>query len=190
VGRTLARAGSDALDDLARDEPESSQAHLLRADALLKEVQAAPLAHLGRRTPLAWEARLCRFARVLAEITKGGNGDGAGAVAGLAACEVQFDRVAEHALSGQASYRGRLERARMGLRLARWFCTPEEDVGGSFGQLSCRYRDEIAFVDRARDSLAGGDELAELTDAFARIERAASGRRATFSRAFATALAD
>ena len=43
VGRLLARAGRDAIDDLDRDEPEQAQGHLLRADALLREVQAAPL---------------------------------------------------------------------------------------------------------------------------------------------------
>jgi hypothetical protein len=186
VGRILARAAAEALDDLVHDEPDQARAQLLRADALLKEVQAAPLAHLGRRTPLAWEARLRGFARALAETTRDANGPGVGP----AACETWLDRVADHALTGHAPYRGRLERARMGLRLARWLRTPEEDIAGSFGQLARRYRDEIAWVDWARDSLAGGDELAEVTEALAGIERAAAARRATFSRAFATALAD
>lgn len=182
VGRVLARVGLDALDDLTRDAPEPAQAHLLRADAIFKEVQAASLAHLGRLTPLAWEARLRRYARTLADAAEPGE-------ATLVACEEEFRRVADHALAGQAPYRGRLERARMALRLARWLRTPE-DVAGSFGQLARRYVDETAFVDWARDVLAGGDELADLTDAFGRIERAVAARRAAFSRAFATALAD
>ena len=40
-----------------------------------------------------------------------------------------MQRVADHALSGQASYRDRLERARMALRLARWLRTPEDARG-------------------------------------------------------------
>ena len=59
----------------------------------------------------------------------------------------------------------------MALRLARWLRTPEAHAG-SFAQLARRYRDEVAWVDRARDALAGGDDLAELSDAYARLERA------------------
>ena len=182
VGRALARAGRDALEDLTREGPEPAEAHLLRADAILREVQAAPLAHLGSLTPLAWDARLRRLAGALSGAAEPG-------AAGLAACEGEIRRVADHALSGQASYRDRLERARMALRLARWLRTPE-DLAGSFDRLARLYVGEISFVDWARDSLAGGDELPELSDAFGRIERAVAARRAAFGRAFAAALAD
>ena len=182
VGRALARAGRDALEDLTREGPEPAEAHLLRADAILREVQAAPLAHHGSLTPLAWDARLRRLAGALSGAAEPG-------AAGLAACEGEMQRVADHALSGQASYRDRLERARMALRLARWLRTPE-DLVGSFDGLARLYVGEISFVDWARDSLAGGDELPELSDAFGRIERAVAPRRAAFGRAFASALAD
>jgi hypothetical protein len=183
VGRTLARAGNDALDDLARDEPDAAQGHLLRADALLKDVQAAPLAHLGRRTPLAWEARLRRLARALADAAEpAGGGD-------VATCDAEYRSLADHVLSDTPPYRERLGRARMALRLARWIRTPE-DIAGSFGQLARRYVEEHSFVDWARDALGGGDDAPELTDAFARIGRRAGERRAAFSRAFAAALAD
>jgi hypothetical protein len=189
-GRILARAASDALDDWWRDDPDSARAQLARADALLEEVQAAPMAHLGSRTPLGWEARLRRFARTLAETTRNADGESAGATPELAACEAALERVAGHALAGESPYQGRLERAGMALRLARWLGTPEESMTGSFGQLARRYREEIAFVDWARDSFAGGDDMPELTEAFAVIERAVATRRARFSRAFATALDD
>ena len=71
TGRILARAASEAIDDWWRDDPDPARAQLARADALLEEVQAAPMAHLGRRTPLAWEARLRRFARTLERLTNG-----------------------------------------------------------------------------------------------------------------------
>ena len=184
IERTLARAGQDAIDDLALVDPTRAQAHLLRADNLLRDVGAAPLAHLGSRTPLAWEARLRRFAVTLAEEAE--HVEGAG---DLGASEEGFRLVAGHALSGHDPYRARLERAGMALRLARWLRTPE-DAPGSFAQLARRYAEEIAFVDWARDSLAGGDDLPELGDAFGRIGQAAADRRAGFSRAFAVALAD
>jgi len=182
TGRTLARAGHDALDDLALADHARVSAHLLRADNLLRDVGAAPLAHLGCRTPLAWESRLRRLAMVLGEEAVNGDGD-------PAACEEGLRLVAGHALSGHDPYRARLERAGMALRLARWLRTPE-DAPGSFAQLARRYAEEVAFVDWARDALAGGDDLPELGDAFGRIGRAASDRRGGFSGAFAVALAD
>ena len=177
LGLILARAGQDAIDDLTLADPPRAQAHLLRADNLLRDVGAAPLAQIGSRTPLAWESRLRRFAVTLAE---GGE---------LAACEEEFRLATSHAFAAQDPYRARLERAGMALRLARWLRTPQ-DSQGSFGQLARRYADEVAFVDWARDALAGGDDLTELGDAFGRIGRAASDHRAGFSRAFAAALAD
>src|SRR4051812_17817488 len=183
VGRLLARAGRDAIDDLDGDEPEQAQGHLLRADALLREVQAAPFAHLGRLTPLAWEGRLRRFARALTAAT-----DPADAAA-LAAAEDAALRIADHANARRRAHANQFERTRMALRLARWLRTPEAHEG-SFAQLAGRYRDEVAWADRARDALAGGDDLAELSDAYARLEHAVAARRAAFNRAFGVALAD
>jgi hypothetical protein len=180
TAQTLGRAGQDALDDLALADPVKVRAHLLRADNLLRDVGAASLAHLGSRTPLALEARLRRFALALAEKAEVGD---------LVACEEVFRLVASHALSTQDPYQGRLKRAGMALRLARWLRTPEV-VEGSFAQLARRYTEEVAYVDWARDSLAGGDDLPELGDAFGRIGQAAADRRAGFSRDFAVALAD
>ena len=158
VGRLLARAGRDAIDDVERDEPEEAQGQLLRADALLREVQAAPFAHLGRLTPLSWEGRLRRFARELTVAT-----DPADAPA-LAACEEAAVYVADHANHRRQAHAYQFERTRMALRLARWLRTPEA-LEGSFARLAERYRDDDAWADRARDALAGGDDLAELSDA-------------------------
>ena len=166
VGRALARAGRDALEDLTREGPEPAEAHLLRADAILREVQAAPLAHLGSLTPLAWDARLRRLAGALSGAAEPG-------AASLADCEGEIQRVADHALSGQASYRGRLERARMALRLARWLRTPEDHVD-SFDRLARLYVGEVSFVDWARDSLAGGGRTPR---ALRRLRPDRAGRR-------------
>lgn len=183
VGRTLARAAQEALDDLGRDEIEGGQVHLARADALLKEIQAAPWAHGGRLTPLAWEGRLRHLASAIGAALDSSGPDS------VAACEQAAVRVAEHALVGQPTHRPRLERARMAVRLVRWLRTPET-LDGSFGDLARRYRDEVALVDRARDALAGGDDLAELSEGYTRLERTAALRRSGFNRAFGTALAD
>ena len=180
IGRILARAGRDAIDDLALADPAKARAHLLRADNLLRDVGAGPLAYIGSRTPLAWESRLRRFAMAVAEKAEAGD---------LGTCEEAFRLVVSHNLSAHDPYRARLERGGMALRLARWLRTPQ-DASGSFAQLARRYAEEVAFVDWARDSLAGGDDLPELDVAFSKIGQAATDRRAGFSRAFAVALAD
>ncbi len=123
--------------------------------AALREVQAAAFAHLGRLTPLSWEGRLRRFARALTAAT-----DLADAPA-LAASEQAAVSLADHANHRRQAHAYQFERARMALRLARWLRTPEIHEG-SFAQLAERYRDDVAWVDRARDALAGGDDLADI----------------------------
>ncbi|MBV8235874.1 MAG: BREX-2 system phosphatase PglZ [Acidimicrobiia bacterium] len=180
-GRRLARSARDALDDLALDDPGAAQAQLGRADALLVEVQAAPFAHLGPLTPLGWEGRLRRLACTLDAAI------GAPDEAALVACAQAVTEVEAH---HQARQRPRqFERTRMALRLLRWLRSPPADEG-AFGSLARRYRDEVAFVDWARDALAGGDEVADLAEAYARLEREVAARRGEFNRSFAGALAD
>jgi hypothetical protein len=77
----------------------------------------------------------------------------------------------------------------MAIRLLRWLRTPPDD-SGTFGQLARQYRDLLSFADRARDALSAGDDVAELSAAYVRLERIAAGRRAEFNLAFAAALAD
>jgi hypothetical protein len=183
VGCTLARAAADALDDLAREDSHADQAHRLRADAILREIQARPLAHLGRLTPMAFDARLQVFAGLLE-----------GAIAGadpqqLDALERAVKQIEDHDLARQATHLPRVERARMAVRLVRWLRT-DADRGGSFGDLSRRYRDELAYVDWARDTLSGGEEQTELSRVYGQVERVVSERRELFNRCFGRALAD
>ena len=168
IGRTLARAGQDAIDDLALDDPPEP-----------RPTCSAPTTCSATSGPPRWPTSA-------AGRPWPGKPGSAGSpwrwprqaeVGDLAACEDEFRLVAGHALSAHGPYRGRLERAGMALRLARWLRTPE-DFAGSFAQLARRYAEEVAFVDWARDSLAGGDDLPELGDAFGRIGQAAADRRA------------
>ena len=160
----LARAGHDAIDDLDRDDARAAQGHLLRADALLREVQAAP--PRPPRPPDA--ARPGR--RGSAGSPGAGRGDRRRGRGALAACRGRGSGgVADHAARpARAGARDQFERAGMALRLARWLRTPEAHRARSPSSPR-RYRDEVAFVDWARDALAGGDDLAELSDAYARL---------------------
>jgi hypothetical protein len=181
-GRRLARAAHDALDDLSEADPHAAQAQaqLGRADALLVEIQAAPFAHLGRLTPLGWEGRLRRSAQSL-ERAIDAPGD-----ATLADCARALQEIESHDVARQRPRP--LERARMALRLVRWLRTPPTvEVG--FGPLAHHYRDHLAHVDRARDAISAGDDIAEVSAAYIRLEQLAAARRAEFNRAFAAALA-
>ena len=143
VGRLLARAGRDAIDDLDGDEPGQAQGHLLRADALLREVQAAPFAHLGRLTPLAWEGRLRRFAQALAAATDPAD------TAALAAAEDAALRVADHATMPGSG------RTRTSSSARGWRCgwpagsAPPRRTKARSPSSPRRYRDEVAWADRA-----------------------------------------
>ena len=183
IGRVLAKAGAEALDDLDRGATGSAVSHLVRADALLDELGATAMAHLGSRTPLSWEARLGSFAKALIGAIEAQTAEA------MTACQDQLRLVAEHSLAKQPAESGRLERAKMAARLVRWLGTPNDFVG-SFAQLTRRYADEVSFVDWARATLAGGDESPGLSDAYGSVERAVALRRSGFDGAFVEGLAD
>src|SRR5262249_46007403 len=157
--RRLARGAQDALVDLAVEEPTSVEAHLGRANAILVEVKADPFAHLGRLTPLAWRTRLRRFARALEAAI-----DRPDATA-VAACSQAAKAVEGHDLARTRT--GAMGRTRMALRILRWLRTAAA-ADGSVALLARTYRDDLAFADRAREALAGGDDVAELAAAYAR----------------------
>ena len=58
----LARAAPTRSTTSPAPTPTQPRPTCSAPTALLREVRAAPLAHIGSRTPLAWEARLRRFA--------------------------------------------------------------------------------------------------------------------------------
>ena len=174
----LARAGRDAIDDLDRDEPEAGP--------------GPPAA--GRRAAPRGPGRALRPPRPADAAGLGGAPPpvrpGAGRRdrprgRGRPGRLPRTRRSASPTMRMPGSRRTRTSSSARGwrLRLARWLRTPEAHEG-SFAQLAGRYRDEVALVDRARDALAGGDDLAELSDAYARLERAVAARRAAFNRAF------
>ena len=130
-----------------------------------------PLAHLGRRTPLAWEARLRRLARSLADAAEPAGGED------LPTCEAEFRSLVDHALSASPPYRDRLGRAGMALRLARWLRTPEDDSGSLRGSSPAATSTSTPSSTGHATPWPAATSLPELTDAFARIGRA-GGRAA------------
>ncbi|MBI3156219.1 MAG: BREX-2 system phosphatase PglZ [Burkholderiales bacterium] len=178
------QAGRDWADQAARllshTEPEEARPVVDRADALLRELRVAGFAHLSDWTPAGLEQRLGRFAAVLTDRL------GAATEAASAAIEEAANDVLAHRLAALQPLRA--VRVRMARRLARWLARPGASPGGLDAQVALQ-ADEEAFVDWSRFRLLGGDELPDLSQAYARLRAAAAQRREASNKAFATALA-
>ena len=71
----------------------------------------------------------------------------------------------------------------MSLRLLRWLTSPDPSLA-AFGTAAMAYVGEGAYVDWARMTLLGGDDLALLSTAFAELAVAVRARRERFNRRF------
>jgi hypothetical protein len=187
VGRLLARAGEEAVRELALEDPPADLPHLTRADEILREVQAAGQAYRGRLTRAGWEQRLERFTAGLSDALTGREPGRPLALNAVADCTALARPVLAHAFAGR--YRDQADRVRMALKLLRWLQAPASDAG-AFEELACRYRDELAFVDWSRDALAGGDPQAPaaVSVAYRLLTEAAHAERARSNEAFAVTL--
>ncbi len=181
VARRVARAAGEALARLHEDE---AARHRRRADALLAEAQATPALYRGTQTPGSWEARLARFADAVGRAAA--DRPGPPDPDGVAECRARLRDLDAHAL--RAAFPEVFARAEAAARLLAWLAagpTPPADPAA----LAAAYRDDLAFADRARDRISGGEAGAALSAAYRGLEEAAHRARADFNRAFAAAAA-
>ncbi|WP_218131742.1 BREX-2 system phosphatase PglZ [Nitrosospira multiformis] len=180
VGVAEGRAWAAAAEQVVRSLGlEACRAILDRADALLRDLRISEFAQLSDMLPSALDQRLVDFAWALRAYTPEPN------EANLQQVEVQADRALKHALmDGQ---KPRMERIEMARRLARWLLSPMPS-GASLPDSVEWQADHGAYVDWARFRLLGGDELTELSDAYAACREAAVARRNAFAKTFAQAL--
>jgi len=207
IGVPEGRAWARAAEQVVRAAGlEAARATLDRADALLRDLRVPQFAHSSDLLPAALDQRMQDFALALsahvAEPTE----------ANLAQVERQADRVLRHTL--MAAQPPRAERVGMARRLARWLMSalgaglppspPPAGVKGlgsgpspletaprsaaSLPSAVAWQSDEGAFVDWARFRLLGGDEIAELSQAYGACREALIARRNTFAKPFAQAL--
>jgi hypothetical protein len=186
VGQALARAGAETVRELAQEDPPAEQPQLVRADELLREIQALAYAYRGRLTPAGWEQRFKGFARAVCEALTAREGDRPLAGEAVAECGDRARLVLEHVLA--ARHPDRSGRVRMALRLLRWLQTPVTSSSASFADLISFYRDDQAYVDWTREVLSGGDTQAEVSVAYRLLTEAAHTRRAHLNEPFAAAL--
>lgn len=176
-GRDWAAAAEQVVRSLG---VEACRAALDRADVLLRDLRISEYARLSDVLPSALDQRLTDFALALSAHAADPS------EASLQVVELQADLALKHALMNEQ--RPRMERVEMARRLARWLLSPM--VSGVSLPDSVEWQaDQGAYVDWARFRLLGGDELTELSDAFAACRRAVIERRDDFAKSFAQALA-
>lgn len=180
VGVREGRAWATAAEQVGRNlGVEVCRALLDRADALLRDLRISEFAELSDVLPSALDQRLANFAVALSAHTVEPS------EATLQQVEVQADNVLKHTLMNDQ--RPRMERVEMARRLARWLLSPMAS-GVSLPDSVEWQADQGAYVDWARFRLLGGDELTELSDAYAACRQAAIARRNAFAKPFAQAL--
>src|SRR5262249_10799361 len=145
LGRQLAKAAQEALEELAHtQESPQGQEHAWRADELLHTIQAGSYAYRSPLTPRGLEQRLQHYAMRLRESLDDLTQEA------LVEGERLAREVAAHLLASRNP--AQLERTRMAGRLLRWLREPLL-TGGGMRHLARRFRDDLAFVDWAREAL-------------------------------------
>lgn len=176
-GRGWAQAAEQVIRLIGFDGARAVQD---RADALLRELRISDFAHLSTVLPSSLDQRLDDFALALGRYVTEPNEPN------LQQVELQADRALQHVL--MATQQTRMERVEMARRLARWLMLPAPSASSIIDAVNWQ-ADQGAFVDWARFRLLGGDELPELSQAYAACRQAVITRRNAFAKAFAQTLA-
>lgn len=176
-GRTWAEQAARLLE---RESSSDVRGALERADALLRDLRIAEFADLSDQLPHGLELRLQAFATAVVQLAE------APTPAHLALVEELANSALRHRLSGAQPLRA--ERVEMARRIGRWLVAAGAAPMSTDAMLTWQ-ADQGAFVDWARFRLLGGDELPELSEAFARLRAEVTRRRNALSRSFAGALA-
>jgi hypothetical protein len=138
--------------------PDTTARDWLNAsERFLADLKADDHSHLSSVLPSGFNRRLAQFATAVQDCLQG--------TAPLERVESSFEVVSRHREAKRQTER--LHRVTMALRLARYVATvrPEESPV-SFARASESYVEHGGYVDWARRYLLGGDETAELAQAF------------------------
>ncbi|QDU98793.1 BREX-2 system phosphatase PglZ [Lignipirellula cremea] len=177
-------AATDVLRALRHTESKNYRKTVQRADEILREVQADPMAYLSDTSQLGFDQRLERVGKQLSDVLERGTWDSLG---GLFEARDQLGR---HDQSNQE--KRRLERVDMALRLVRWLESQPGHAGEpeSFADAASRQLQEGGFLDWARLSLRSGDPVRHLSEAYSRLFELVRQIREQQSQGFAKLLTD
>ena len=151
-----------------------------RAERFLADLKADDYSHLSSVLPSGFNQRLARFAADVQDFLQG--------TAPLGRLEASFEVVRRHREASRQAER--LRRVAMAVRLARYLTTVQ--LGGepaSFAQASMSYVEHGGYIDWARRYLLGGDETADLAEAFRSLSERLRQVRERQNKQFASSLA-
>lgn len=182
VAKLLGRIASEAIADLDRNnDPKFAQQHLQRADELLRQFRCEDHAYRSPLTLLSFDQRLSRFGERLSESLATGHA--------ISDCERRQAEVAEHRRARLGQRVEQIARTEMALRLLRWLSSPVS-TAAAFSEMVGEYRQDLAFVDWARESICRGEDNPSLNEAYQQLDRAVTERREKFNKTFAKELAN
>ena len=157
-----------------------------RLDHLLKAVKIESLAVHSDYSEMGFNERVQNFAEHLQSYGRRKVEE-----AGRELCAA-FLAVRNHVLANEPKHKQRLHRAEMGMRLAVWLKGRSSEVvePASLEVAMTNYLEQIAFVDRARFNLCGGDTTdASLSQVYHQLTKQAAKLRQDQQRAFGGLLA-
>lgn len=196
IAREAGRALGDAAQDVIRGAQatedgaerrdgahiEAIRAALVRADDLLRgELGVAMVAWLGSLTQSSFAQRLERSSDAVVRAVE------KPFPARLLEARARLRDFASHRLA--VTFPESIERARMALRLAQWFASPEKDFS-SFEEAAVGWVLRESFVDRARECILAGEHRAGPTKSYEFLAGRALAKRSRANRAFAKLLED
>ncbi|MEV6953322.1 BREX-2 system phosphatase PglZ [Streptomyces sp. NPDC051183] len=174
---TSAARGTSGDAEALREARRLSDTVLDRASTLVRQFGAEEAATSSAMLAAGLEAR---FAAVGRALTTGDPGSVADAVRALG----------EHSQADGPEARARVERARMGRRLAQWLAGDPAVASDTVADALQRHVDETGWVDRALEHIeAGGDPDLVLKAAYDALGRQVRGKRHEIDADFARALA-
>lgn len=179
---------SQAAAQLVRSDilPPAQQAQLVqRADEILTELGAEPLAYLSTTSELGFAQRLAQFGQSLLQLL------GSPVASTLETLTTAYESVQVHRQAGQAQQRRRLEKVAMAMRLARWLVQETSSPAPLPQDLEQAVQYHLldgGFLDWARLSLRSGDSIGELSAAYQKLFGRVTAVRETQSHHFAKLL--
>ena len=176
VGNAWSTAAASVLAEL----PDLTAAEWCdRTERFLADLKADDYTYLSSVLPRGYNQRLARFAADVQEFLQG--------TAPLDHLETGFEVVRRHREASRQAER--LRRVAMAVRLVRYLATVQ--LGGdpaSFAQARMSYVEHGGYVDWARRYLLGGDETADLAEAFRSLSERLRQVRERQNQQFASSL--
>jgi hypothetical protein len=180
---TALREAAEAWLDRVQDS-DIHEAHrlLMRAEALASEIKVTELLGGSPILPSGFTHRLRALAAaVRAAVPAGTQAD----QAAVAKAQSLLEAVAEH----RSADPGRVETARMAVRLLRWLSIVDDAAPTTLYEALLRQVRVDGWVDRARLDVFAGDPDPQVAETYQLLHRAVDARRARHDQQFATLLA-